>query len=199
VSRARTIIRRALLGYLVAEWVGVLLAYALALLSFSFLIGYVVTISIPGLFVIVPVVVLAASAGLFLLWKAFGVPRALFRQARRASEGIPIAWRESPPVVPRAVARTGEWHATAVVNRVGAVMSLDENHLGVRSGGLRLHAAELTVRDLSPRPRLRPRVDGFAPVFQSPERIPVAPRDGGYRASPIRIVDLSSDTPSLRS
>ena len=191
MSRARTIAWKAFLGYLVAEWLGALLAYAVALLSFSFLIVYLVTASMPGAVALVPLVTVLSGAGLIMLWKALGVPRALLRQVRRGTEPEPIRGRESQSGGVRARPRNGDWRATRTVNRVGAVMGLDESRLGARSGALSIGTAELKIRELSPGPRLRPTLGAIAPRFGSVERIPVLSAEGPARVEPIRIVDLA--------
>jgi hypothetical protein len=196
VSRVRTIAWRAFLGYLVAEWLGVLLAYAIALLSFAFLIVYIVALAMPGSIVLVGVVVVLSSAGLYMLWKALGVPRALFRLARWGTSAEPGRRAGLPAARTRVSARTVSWRATPVANRVGILTGLDERRLGARSGALSLGVAELKVRDLSPYPRLRPNVGVAASPFDSLGRIPVRSATEPIRIDPIRIVDLANEAPT---
>jgi hypothetical protein len=180
----------------VAEWFGVLLAYAVALLSFAFLIVYIVALVMPGSIVLVGVVVLLSSAGLYMLWKALGVPRALFRLARWGTSSEPTRRPASRASGTRVPARTVSWRATPVANRVGILTGLDERRLGARSGALSLGVAELKVRDLSPYPRPRPNVGVAAPPFDSLGRIPVRSATEVIRMDPIRIVDLASEAPA---
>lgn len=185
---------RAALSYLTAEWVGALLAYAVALFAFAFLIGYLVVAVAPRLIGAVPLVAILAGAGLLMLWKALDVPRALLRLARNLPTtrvGVSSLYFPPGPSIPGSAV---EWRATRMVDRLNAVRAADESWVGARSGAMPIDGAKLRILDLAPTARLRPPDRDLLPVYSRERRIPVLIAEQPAHPGAIRIVDLAEDT-----
>ncbi|HZY69381.1 MAG TPA: hypothetical protein VFF67_00170 [Thermoplasmata archaeon] len=201
MSKIRTTVGRALLGYLAAEWVGALLAYAVALIVFSLLIAGLIFVVAPGALVVLPMVVVLAGAGLYMLAKSTAVPRALLQLARSWPGGNAATPSISGSSTSRVPPPVRDWRPTRVLERVATLRALDDFGLAARSGALPIVGGDFTVRDLAAGPRLLPpRVD-LLPVYRTERRIPLMITDELPRVGPIRIVDLSeararSDGPS---
>lgn len=191
MAKERTVARRAALGYPSPAWLGLLVGYALVVLSFSFLIGLFAPNSVPVPLALVPVVAIVSSAGLFLLWKLLAFPRAL-PWPGRGRPGTDVDRREDTlhDGLP-ALTRSNDWHASPLVNRVAGMLDLEDGRLDGRSGALRSRAAQWDVDDAFPRLRIRPGITPFDPRFAAGERIPTTFAEGTRQAESVRIVDLA--------
>ncbi|HEV2317061.1 MAG TPA: hypothetical protein VGV89_05755 [Thermoplasmata archaeon] len=191
MSKIYTLARRALLGWLAAEWLGVLIAYAFAALCFGFLIAYFVVVLEPQLIVLVPVAILLSGVAVALTWVALGVPRGLYALAAAARA---TADRYSAPIGPVAddrVPSVPSWSADRMLSRVGTLMSLDRAGTGTRSGAV---ASGVGLDEWVPRDRPslgRSSIRGWDPMPKDLERIPLETVFPLTPREPIRIVDLS--------
>jgi hypothetical protein len=198
VSKLRVLARRALLAWLAAEWLGVLVAYMFALVSFAFLIAYFVLELEPQILVLVPVAILLSAAGLLLARTALGLPRALYRRAR---EDAP-ATRSAGPLpasvpAPSVAMPVPAWRADRVILRVGTVSALARGHAAGRSGAVAVGAGDTrSWTGVSRRAAFR---SGPLPwnLSNAPaDRIPAVQFETTLHREPIHIVDLSDRNPA---
>jgi hypothetical protein len=81
MGRAQALTRKVLLGWLAAEWFGILVAYLVAYVAFAFLIG-VIAVRVFAIEWPIPLLAFTVAGGLYLLFRAFQLPLDLLRQSR---------------------------------------------------------------------------------------------------------------------
>ena len=81
MGRAQALTRKVLLGWLAAEWFGILVAYLVAYVAFAFLIG-VIAVRVFAIDWPIPLLAFTVAGGLYLLFRAFQLPLDLLRQSR---------------------------------------------------------------------------------------------------------------------
>ncbi|MFZ1022659.1 MAG: hypothetical protein WAN87_00805 [Thermoplasmata archaeon] len=121
VIRARSLARRVLLGWLSAEWIGILIAYSVAIFAFTFLIGDVLVRLRPMNLYLLPVVLVVPIAAVFLVQRAARLPQELVRQARQPLNST--SYLPPSPSVRPSTAGT-EWHSTGLFRRIETMFSV---------------------------------------------------------------------------
>lgn len=124
VIRARSLARRVLLGWLSAEWVGILTAYSVAIFAFSFLLGDLLVRLGAMTVLFLPLVLAVPIAAVFLVRRAARLPQELVRQARLPIDTVPsIPSSSSVPPSPPEV----EWHSVGLLRRMETVFSVRQH------------------------------------------------------------------------
>jgi hypothetical protein len=131
VIRARSLARRVLLGWLSAEWIGILAAYSVAIFAFSFLIGDLLVRLGPMTLVFLPLVLAVPIGAVFLVRRAARLPQELVRQARRPID----ATGPSPTLTVQPSPTPVEWHAIGLLRRFDTVVTARQH--GTISSGSR--------------------------------------------------------------
>ena len=187
MSKVQAIGRAAFLGWLGAEWVGILFAFTVANFSFAFLIGDVLIRTSSASFWWVPLVIAGPAVAVVLVWWASAIPRSLLRQAREHARGISYSATSLPLSGKTREASLGSWRTTRLTSRVSAFQTIGLGGSGpALSRGIDLSRPNETrpgVAALGPLPAVTPDPRGV------PERSPTdfpTPKTGGVPGWPPR-------------
>lgn len=171
----RTWARAILLGWLAAEWFGILVAYSFAVLVLTFLLGLLLIDVLSAGTWLIPVLAAVALLGLFLAWNATAIPREMIRRARPPRP-------TDAPSGPRGEAsprRISRWEVSGFLSRMSAT----------EEGSSRQNRP---IRNAGTLDRFLPGL-ARAPIENPTGPMPIPPlsRIGVTSNAPVRIVDLS--------